>query len=230
MPDPDTSTQIDSLGSIFQQLSPEIKTRLGQLLQTRRFEKGQFIYLQDAEPQAIYIVTKGRVKINRVARHGYETILCMRGPGDIFCPVPILDHGSQLGTAIAVTNVELLWGPKDRFYQLCEEYPELLAVVQRDCLHEVRRLMERFETRAFLSVEERLAHALLEERKRRIRQGQSGDELRIMQEDLAGLIGSSRESVSRSLGEFEKRGILSVYRGRLVLHNPDKLAHIWGRE
>ena len=226
MSDPDNSTTINALGSIFQNLPQAVTLRLAQLLQTRKFTKGEFIYMQDAEPQAVYIVTQGRVKINRVAKTGYETILCMRGPGDIFCPVPILDQGSQLGTAIAVTEVELLWGLKDRFYQLCEEYPELLAVVQRDCLHEVRRLMERFETRAFLSVEQRLAHALLEENKRRIRQGQPGNEVRIKQEDLAGLIGCSRESVSRSLGELEKQGILSVFRGRLVLHDLNKLAQI----
>jgi CRP/FNR family transcriptional regulator len=230
MPDPGTLQKIDSLGSIFQQLPQAVKSRLDQLLQTRQFKKGQRIYLQDAEPQAVYIVTQGQVKINRVTKTGYETILCIRGPGDIFCPVPILDHGSQLGTAIAVTDVELLWGPKDRFYHLCEEYPELLAVVQRDCLHEVRRLMERLEARAFLSVEERLAYALLEESKQRVRQGEPGKELRIMQEDLAALIGSSRESVSRSLGAFEKQGILSIYRGRLVLHDLGKLAQICRRQ
>ena len=154
----------------------------------------------------------------------------MRGPGDVFCPVPILDQGSQLGTAIAVTDVSLLWGPRGRFYQLCEEHPELLAVVQRDCLHEVRRLMQHFEARASLKVEQRLAQALLEEIRRHGSPGQTGTELRIKQEDLAGLIGCSRESVSRSLGEFEKQGILSVYRGRLELYDLDLLAQIYRDE
>ena len=65
MPEPLLPTQLDALGSIFQHLPETVKQRLCEMLQARQFTKGQFIYLQDAEPQAIYIVSDGRVKINR---------------------------------------------------------------------------------------------------------------------------------------------------------------------
>ena len=230
MPEPPSITKLDILASNFEQLPTEVKQPLSELLQVRLFTKGQSIFLQDDQPEAIYIVSQGRVKINRVALAGNETILCMRSPGDIFCPVPILDDGNQLGTAIAVTDVELLWGSRKGFYQLCESYPELLVIVQRDCLHEVRRLMQRFEERASLKVEERLALVLLK-RSQRL-PGRVGPKatLQITHEDLAGWIGSSRESVSRCLVDFEKQGILKIFRGRLEIHALNKLTQICSQE
>ena len=194
MPETPFTTKLDILGSNFEQLPIEVKQPLSELLQVRQIAKGQLIFLQDAVPEAIYIVSEGRVKINRVALTGTETILCMRGQGDIFCPVPILDEGNQLGTAIAVTDVELLWGSRERFYQLCENHPELLVVVHRDCLHEVRGLMQRFESRASLKGEQRLAQALLKRSQRLHSQDGPEATLQITHEDLAGWIGSSRES------------------------------------
>lgn len=81
--------------------------------------------------------------------------------------MPLLDGGGHLGRAVAITDVTLFSVERNEFMQLCQESPELLSVVQGDCLFEVRHLLNRLETFTFRNVRERLAITLLNETRRR---------------------------------------------------------------
>lgn len=215
--------QKSDAGDLFSHLPINIQEKLLNILNERKFKEGARIYIQGAPPKAIYIIKKGRVKIVRVTKEGHESILCVRGTGDIFCPVPILDQGDQIGTAIALTDVELYWAEKTDFNILCKKKPELMAFVQGDCLFEVRRLLQRMEAFAFHSIQERLAFTILDELSRQVDHGGLENELRLKQQELAGLVGASRESISRTLSKLRDQGIVSVFRGRLVIENIEKL-------
>ncbi len=210
----------------FSNLPPEIETRLRNALNVRNFSAGESIFLQGSSANAVYLVASGRVKIERVTPEGYESILCMRGSGDYFCPVPLLDGGGQLGRAVAVSEVTLFWVERQKFMDLCHESPELLSVVQGDCLFEVRRLLNRLEAFAFRSVQERLAITLLTETRRRGTNEAPATRLDITQQDLAGLVGASRESVSRTLKQMQQQGILTTNRGRIMIENRSQLENL----
>ena len=113
----------------------------------------------------------------------------------------------------------LWWAERKAFESLCLESPALLAYVQSDCLLEVRRLLGRVEAFAFRSIRERLAFTLLDESQRQL----AHNELRLTQQELAGLVGASRESISRALSKLADEGILQVFRGRLIIDKPDQL-------
>ncbi len=211
-----------TLEEIFGHLPAPTRTRLKDILHLRSFETGDKIYLQGAPTRAIYVIARGRVKVARVTKEGYESILCVRGPGESFCPVTVLDKGSQLGTAIAMTDVVLWWAERQAFEALCYESAALLAFVQSDCLLEGRRLLGRVEAFAFRSIRERLAFTLLDESQRQL----AHNELRLTQQELAGLVGASRESVSRALSKLADEGVLRVFRGRLVIDQPEQLKRI----
>jgi len=218
-----------AVDSVFESLPPSYREKVRSIFHVRRYRAGESIYLQGEQADAIYLVVEGRIKIERVTREGYQTILCVRGPGDIFCPVPILDEGPQLGAARAMTDVTLLCADRDSFQEACRECPEWLALVQRDCLLEMRRLLARLESSAFRSLRERLAFTILDESERQASYGESPDELRITQQELAGLVGASRESVSRTLVKLEQEGLVQTGRGRLTILNRGelrKLAHL----
>lgn len=207
----------------FALLPKDVEVRLRGLLHVRTFQAGEAIFLQDEPPEAIYLIASGRVKIVRITPEGYENILCMRGPGDYFCPVPLLDRGRQLGTAFAVTDVTLFSANQADFCSLCQHSPALLSVVQGDCLAEVRHLLNRLEAFAFRTIRERLALVLMDS----VRRQQGGEdvvdlppngfELRVTQQDLAGLVGGTRESVSRNLQELAREGAVALSRGRIVI-------------
>jgi CRP-like cAMP-binding protein len=216
--------QKDPLHS-FANLPPQIETELRNQLRVFSFAAGDSVFVQGASPKAVYLVASGNVKVVRVTPEGYESVLCMRGAGDYFCPVPLLDKGSHLGTAVATTDVTLFSIDQDIFHDLCRRSPELLSVVQGDCLSEVRHLLNRLETFAFRNIKERLAMALLNELRHQDN-GRSPDELLLTQQDLAGLVGASRESVSRILKAFERKGIVRLGRGRIILQDRSRLRHI----
>ncbi|NHZ71752.1 MAG: cyclic nucleotide-binding domain-containing protein [Aquificales bacterium] len=216
--------QEDPLHS-FANLPPEIETELRKHLRVFSFSAGEYVFIQGASPKAVYLVANGRIKVVRGTPEGHETVLCMRSSGDYFCPVPLLDGGKHLGTAVAVTDVTLFSIEREIFTDLCAQSPELLATVQGDCLSEVRNLLNRLEIFAFRNVRERLAIALLNQAGQQNKNGRA-TELRLTQQDLADLIGASRESVSRVLKEFERNQFVTLGRGRIILKDKKRLQRL----
>ncbi|MCP4426080.1 MAG: Crp/Fnr family transcriptional regulator [Chloroflexi bacterium] len=209
----------------FANLPPEIEAELRNHLRVFSFAAGESVFIQGASPKAVYLVANGRVKVVRGTPEGHESILCVRGAGDYFCPVPLLDKGRHLGTAVAITDVTLFSVEQEIFRDLCDRSPELLSVVQGDCLSEVRHLLNRLEVFAFRTVKERLAITLLDELSHQ-QPLNHHNELRLTQKDLAGIVGASRESVSRVLKKFERDNIVKLGRGRLQLRNLDQLRRL----
>ena len=211
---------------IFASLPHDIETKLRSMLREHTFKAGESIFVQGEKAEAVYLVTSGLVKVERVSREGYQCVLCVRQAGDYFCPVPLLDHGEQLGTAVAISDTTIYSFDQTKFNNLCLECPALLAMVQGDCLKEVRRLLTRFETFAFRTIKERLAITLLREVRQHTIYNTSPDEIRLTQKDIAGLVGASRERVSRILKEFERKGIVTLKRGRIILRDYDFLKNL----
>jgi len=221
--------KIDPLHS-FTNLPPEVESKLREQLNVRTFSAGEAIFLQGDPPNAIYLVASGRIKVVRVTPEGYESVLCVRGPGDYLCPVPLLDGGEHLGSALAMTSVTIFWVERKAFLALCQESTELLSVVQGDCLSEVRRLLNRLEAFAFRSVQERLAIALLNEWGHPKAPTSGANEIKLTQRELAGLIGASRESVSRVLRQLEKKGIVTLGRGKVTIKDLERIHKIAGEK
>ena len=211
---------------LFAHFPEDIQTRLRSAAHVQTFEPGEPIFHQGMPASAIYAVMRGRVKVVRVTPDGYESILCVRQSGEYFCPVPVLDGKAQLGTAIAMTETTILWLQSDVFHALCREYPQLLSTVQGDCLAEVRYLLNRLETFAFRNIRERLAISLLDEvRHQRIAENVP-IVLHMTQLELAGLVGASRESVSRMLAQMEQDGVVELRRGKVCICDLGKLRKI----
>lgn len=210
----------------FAQLPPDIERRLRNVLRVYTYSPGESIFIQEETAEAIYLVASGRVKVVRVTPEGYESILCVRGPGDYFCPVPLMDGGNHLGTAIAMSRLTLFACEHSEFNSLCQDSPELLAAVQGDCISEVRHLLNRLEAFAFRSIKERLAIALLDQRRHQQAHNAPADELHLTQKELAALVGASRERVSRILKQLEREEVVILGRGRVYLQDLKRLKRL----
>ncbi len=214
--------------SSISRLSPGLQVDLRLLFKEHRYSPGQEVFLQGDPTESVYMVGEGRVKMTRVASGGFESVLCVRRPGEYFCPVSVLDRGPQLGTAEAMGEVVLLEADRAEFNALCEENPELLAMVQGTCIGEVRTLIQRVEAFAYRNVRERLAMTILEESNRQRDNGKSADEIRITQQELAGLVGASRESISRTMTRMQEDGMVQTGRGRIRILDRQLLSKLSG--
>jgi CRP-like cAMP-binding protein len=211
---------------LFAHFPQEIQATLRSEMHIQTFAPGESVFHQGTPATAIYAVVRGRVKIARVTPDGYESILCVRQAGEYFCPVPVLDGKVQLGTAIAMTEVTVLWVESETFHALCRECPQLLSAVQGDCLAEVRYLLNRLETFAFRNIKERLAITLLDEIRHQRADENDPIELSMIQQELAGLVGASRESVSRNMKQLERDEIVELHRGKVRILDLRKLRKI----
>lgn len=210
----------------FTDLPTAIENELRNNLQKTTYSQGEAIFWQDDSPEYIYLVIEGHIKIVRFTSDGYESILCVRNSGEYFCPVPLLDKGPQLGTAYAMSKVSLYRIKKDIFLNLCKKSPELLTIVQSDCLSEVRNLLNRIEGVAYRSIPIRLANILINESKVITRNNTEFHEVHMTQDEIAALIGSTRESVSRNLSKMQQKGLVDVKRGRVILLKKDQLREL----
>jgi len=187
------------------------------------FGAGELIFTQDTPANDLYIVYRGRAKLTRVTSDGNELILCMPGPGEPFCPVTLLDGGPQLGTALAISDTVLLHCTREEFDAICDQHPEVLSAVRAACLGEVRRLAQRLELSSFGSLKKRLATLLLDATRIQAQQGGPLNVLDITQQNLADIIGASRERVSTLLTEWRQAGIIQTHRGGVRVLRPKEL-------
>jgi len=190
------------------------------------FPTGGQIFAQGDPASGLYIVVSGRVKITRITNNGQEMILCLLGPGGCFCPLPVLDEGSQLGTSQAVTDVTLLCAKAAEFREFYRNNRQLFEVLIQTCLQDMRRLAERLESLTFESLKMRLARVLLE-KSVPAQTGQTTlDEIRLTQQELAQLVGVSRESVSHLLAMWQREDILTLKRRHVIIHRRDMMEQL----
>ncbi len=215
--------------SPFSHFPADVQARVRGIMHEASFMAGEQIFSQGAPCTAVYLVVSGQVKVLRVTPEGSAIVLCVRGPGEYFCPVPVLDSGTQLGSAEALTDVTLLWAERAAFLALCRVTPDLLVAVQGDCLGEVRRLVSRLEMATFGSTKARLAVALLAESLRRQSGDTPPDTVHLTHQELGELVGSSRETVSRVLAQMEREGLVTLGRQRIIIRDREALKALSGQ-
>ncbi len=213
----------------FMHFPADVRASLGAMVHEVTLAAGEQVFVQGAPCTAVYLVISGQVKVLRVTPEGSAIVLCVRGPGDYFCPVSVLDGGPQLGSAEALTPVTLLWAERAVFHAFCEVTPDLLVAVQGDCLGEVRRLVNRLESATFGSARVRLAIALLAESLRRQTGDTLPDEVYLTHQELGEIVGASRETVSRVLAQMEREGLVTLGRRRVVIRRRESLKALAGQ-
>jgi CRP-like cAMP-binding protein len=204
--------------SIFKGLDPRAIDRLAERLKTLTFPKDAVIVNQDDPGDAMFIIQKGRVKVVLFGDNGREVILSMLRPGDFFGEMSLLDGQPRSANVIAIEKAQVLVLAREDFVAHLRENPETgLKILAEMCLR-LRRADEVIGNLALLDVYGRVARVLIDLAQR---EGESSDEgvvirVRPTQQELAAMIGTSRETVSRVLSEFQRRGFLSM-QGKAVL-------------
>lgn len=204
-------------------LQPSALKGIKDFLVERRFEKDEVIFLQDEPAETLYFIKDGCVRLCSLSPEGKEQTLCIRRPGQFFCPVPILDGGDNLATALAMTRVSLYAISRENLLTISRDYPEIISAMQTSCVKEVRRLSHLVEEFAWKGVKGRLATALLEQSAREGLDDNGTGKVNLTQQELASLVGTRQEVISRTLRIFRKEGIIEVGRGQVTVLNREGL-------
>jgi CRP/FNR family cyclic AMP-dependent transcriptional regulator len=187
----------------------------------RSYAKGQVIFHRDDPGDSLHIIVKGEVRVILLSPQGEEMILALLGPGDFFGELSLLDGIPRSATTIAAKATETLTVERDRFVQWLQSRPAAATVILAALGRRLRAADELVGEFAFLDVHCRLVRKLLDLAGPAVEEGQV--ELHLSQDELASMVGVTRESVNKHLRFFKKRGAIDVYRRRIVLRSVDYL-------
>ncbi len=182
----------------------------------RSYPTGALIVLAGEPPQAMYAIVAGRVKLTRIAPNGREQIINVMGPGQHFNAVPIFDEGPCPVNVEAITDVEVLELPITAMRQVLADHPALAMALLREFAGRLRHMVNLIDNIALHSVQGRLAQLLLS----RATASEKGELVApLTQAEMAAMIGTVREMVSRTLHQFELQGYIRIERGAITICN-----------
>lgn len=211
---------------LFERLSADELRGLERVSQFRRFPAGSPVYLPSDQSRAVLLLVAGRVKICHLTPEGKELILALIEPGELFGELALLDPGARQELAETVEASTLVSLPGEALARLLEKHSELSLGITRLVGLRRRRIEQRLKSLVFQPHRSRLIHLLLELAERYGRRTPEGllIDLRLSQQNLAAIIGSSRESVTLGLGELVAEGLLQRQGRRLIVVDLGALA------
>jgi CRP/FNR family transcriptional regulator, dissimilatory nitrate respiration regulator len=207
--------------TLFNGLPSEQLDRIVRIVIEKNYNRGETIFFEGDNGTGFYMVNAGKVKIYKMSLSGKEQILHIFGPGEPFGEVPVF-HGQPFpATAEALVKTTLLFFPRDKFIQLVNETPSIALNMLAVLSMRLRRFASQIENLSLKEVPARLADYLLylsEE------QGNVNEvELEISKGQLASLLGTIPETLSRIFAKMSDEGLIAVEGRSIRILNRDGL-------
>ncbi len=212
---------------LFASMSPESLGAISRTLRSRKFRRGEVLFHEGDPGDALFIVASGSVKVVVPSDEGEEAILATLGRGDSLGELSLLDGAPRSASAIAIEPVEALTLPRAQFVSLLATDEALRNALLAQLAREVRRLTTHVADLHFLDLTGRLASRLVrlaEARGERLPDGSIRLEGPPTQGDLASMIGATRQSVNKLLGEFADEKLVRLEPDGIVIPNLEQLA------
>jgi CRP/FNR family transcriptional regulator/CRP/FNR family cyclic AMP-dependent transcriptional regulator len=198
---------------------------LGERVRRRRFPRGDIIFQKDDPGQSLFIIEGGTVRIYVPGTQGADLTLAVMGEGDFFGDMSLLDGRPRSASAAAATDAVLLSLERNDFATLLRSRPDAALAILAVIAARLRESDQMASDLAFLDVSGRLARRLLDLSISNGVRRTDGVLLQVTltQEELANMIGVTRESVNRNLSMFRRLGLIGREGRKIIIRNPTQL-------
>ncbi|MCI4440734.1 CRP-like cAMP-binding protein [Tibeticola sediminis] len=184
----------------------------------RRFRRGERIVEQGNKAEKLYIVLTGRARVIASDARGREVILATLFPGEHFGEMSLIDDEPHSATVVAEVQTDVLELSREDFARCLPANTSMAYAVMRALVQRLRRADQKIESLALLDVYGRVARVLLE-RATRTATGELVIREKVSRQDLAKMVGASREMVSRVMKDIEDRGLVEYAEdGSMLIH------------
>jgi CRP/FNR family cyclic AMP-dependent transcriptional regulator len=211
---------------LFQGVGRSAVTALAKQLQPVDFPPGHLIFAEGEPGDLLYIIISGKVKIGRRCHDGRENLLSIMGPSDMFGELSIFDPGPRTSSATTITEVRAALMDRDALRAWIAVRPEIADRLLRVLARRLRRTNSNLTDLIFIDVPGRVAKKLLGLAQRF--GTREGGAMRVThdltQEELAQLVGASRETVNKALSDFAQRGWIQMEGKSLLICDSEGLA------
>ncbi len=215
---------------LFEQLAPADLEILESRARIRSFPKKSVVYLPQDAADSVYVIAEGRIRLVSITPEGKEAIHAIFEPGDLFGELAILGSEPREEYAEAVVTSKVIAIPRESIDEVMRKNAQLSLAVTKLIGWRRKKLERRLRNLLFRSNRERLTGLLWELTERYGRRTDEGllIDIKLSHQDLAGLIGVTRESVTLALGELQSEGMITIGRQRIVVLNVSQLAQAAG--
>ena len=211
--------------ALFADLPAPVVQKLSETVELREIRRRQVIYLPGDPGASIFFVNGGRVKISKVTRDGKELTLAYRGPGEIFGELCMLEGGPREEMAEAMENAMITELAREEFEKMVQQNGMLGYRLTKAMLQRRREVENKVEQLLFKDVNAKLAELLLRLGNEYGVQSGRGTlvALKITHQEMANLIGSTRETVSLTLSMFKKKGLIQTDGRKVIISDREGL-------
>ncbi len=212
---------------LFAALDAEAGQALLDEMTSLRLERGDVLFHEGDPGDRLFVIGEGKVKLGASSADGRENLVAILGPGEMFGELSLFDPGPRTMTATAVAETQLMGLGNDSLTSLLSGRPEVAKSLLAALAERLRRTNEHLADLVFTDVPGRVAKALLDLAGRFGRPVEDGVMVShdLTQEELAQLVGASRETVNKALADFATRGWLKLEARAVLLLELDRLRH-----
>ena len=208
---------------IFAELEERELEKIAKLGVRQKYKKGNVVVIEQESGAALFIIVSGKVKIVRMDEDGREVILSIFGPGEFFGEMSLLDGMARSASVIATEKSELLMIHRRDFLELLHEFPSVAISLLAELAMRLRKADMQIKSLSLKDAAGRVANVvlMLADDIGIFRKGKVEIEDLPLQQDIANMAGTSRETVSRMLNMFVEKGQIQLDGSKITINDYD---------
>ena len=214
---------------IFSELEEETIEKIAQVGVRKSYGKENVILMEEEAGSALFVIISGKVKISRTSSDGREVILSILSEADFFGEMAILDGLTRSATVISIEDSELYIIQRTQFLDLLKSHPEISISLLQELTQRLRTADMKIKALTLKDAEGKVATVILQiaDDYGKIKQGMVEIEKLPLQQDLANMAGTSRETISRTLHSFAKKDLVEIEGTKLRILDYEKFKELY---
>jgi CRP-like cAMP-binding protein len=206
---------------IFAELEEKDLLRVVKLGTSQKYKKGNIVVLEQESGAALFVIITGKVKVVRMDEDGREVILSMFGPGEFFGEMSLLDGLTRSASVVATVKSELFMIHRRDFLELLNEFPSVTISLLAELAMRLRKADMQIKSLSLKDAEGRIANVMLilADDVGIFRKGKVEIDDLPLQQDIANMAGTSRETVSRMIHLFIEGGEVQMKGNKLIIND-----------
>ncbi|WP_208590491.1 Crp/Fnr family transcriptional regulator [Gracilibacillus suaedae] len=211
---------------IFKELTVYEIDSLKTIAHTKRYQKYTHVFMQDDQLSNVYFILEGKIKIYKTDIHGREQIVNILHNGDMFPHQGFFRHDNYPAHAEVIEPSTLVYIPKQQFEDFLMQFPQISVKLFRVLGDMIVDLQQRLEEQILHNTQEQVMMLILRLVKKHGKENRHGDVLLAKQfsnKELANMIGTTRETISRTLSQLKKESLIELAANNMWKINVEKI-------
>jgi CRP-like cAMP-binding protein len=209
---------------IFSDLPEETIEKISQVGLRKTYKKESIILMEEESSGALFIIVEGKVKVTRTSSDGREVILNILSESDIFGEMALLDGLTRSATVTALEETDLFMIQRNQFLEFLKDHPEISIALMQELSKRLRTADMQIKSLSLKDAEGKVATVIIQLANDigKIKGGVVEIEKLPLQQDLANMAGTSRETISRTIHSFIKKGLIEMEGSKLRIFEYEK--------